>query len=295
MSSGSENTLINPAGLKGNSPKPLYLYHASWFRNEVTASSAAYAFDLRGRVLGLMISRIGITDIPDSRNALLDYGEDGIPGTGDRGEGNGVLDENEILDYDNIRYAGIANYALHLGVPLFEKGAWTSGISFGLLFTDLIGARGYGLSFDMYAQHEGKHVRSLYAVRNLPSAMTVFSNGSTQFYAPKVKGAWLIPVEAGDFRFLPGISAGISFRQDLDYALFRLGEFAALDIMPVFRVQYRGAFSAGIGYRHKEGLHAGVEIGLPLLDVNYAFRPSVKGDLGSSHLISLRLSTDIFK
>ncbi|MDZ7797560.1 MAG: hypothetical protein U5N56_11205 [Candidatus Marinimicrobia bacterium] len=68
-----------------------------------------------------------------------------------------------------------------------------------------------------------------------------------------------------------------------------------MDVLPVLRIRYKENFSAGISYRHREGLHAGVEIDLPLLDIAYAFRPSVNGDLGSSHLISLRLSTDIFK
>lgn len=295
MNSGSENTLINPAGLTGISSKPLYLYHSSWFRNEVTASSVAYSFSHKEKALGLMVSRVGITDIPDTRNALLDYGVDGIPGTGDRGEGNGVLDENEILDYDNVQYAGIANYALHLGMPVYQKKAWTAGITFGFLFTDLIDTRGYGLNFDLYAQHEGKHIRSLYTFKNLPSAMMVFNNGVTQFYSPKLKTAWLFPLKTGDFQFSAGLSAGVSILEDLDYYLFHLGSVFAVDVLPVLRVRYKENFSAGISYRHREGLHAGVEIGLPLLDITYAFRPSVNGDLGSSHLISLRLSTDIFK
>jgi hypothetical protein len=60
-------------------------------------------------------------------------------------------------------------------------------------------------------------------------------------------------------------------------------------------LQYRDVLAAGISYRFREGLHAGIEILLPLLDIAYTFRPSVNGDLGSSHLFSLRLSTDIFK
>jgi hypothetical protein len=180
-------------------------------------------------------------------------------------------------------------------MPVLTHKDWTAGVSFGFIYSDLIAARGYGLNFDLYARHEGRRIRSLYALKNLPSAVTVFNNGRAQFYAPEFKSAWLVPLQVGDLQFLPGISAGISLREDLDYALLRIGPALAADILPVFRVRYKDAFSAGISYRYGEGVHAGVEIGLRLLDISYAFRPSVNGDLGGSHLISLRLSTDLFK
>ncbi|MDD3094763.1 MAG: hypothetical protein WC372_05395 [Candidatus Neomarinimicrobiota bacterium] len=295
MQQGSENTLINPAGLQLSAGKPLYLYHASWFRNEVTASSLAYTLNYRQKAMGLMVSRIGVSDIPDSRNALLDYGLDGIPGTGDSGEGNGILDENEILDHDNIRYSGIANYALHLGMPLLEKGNFRGGMSLGLLYSDLMISKGFGMTLDLYAELRGKHVQSLYAVKNLPSAIMIFSNGSAQYYPPQLRGAWLFPIKWNAVSLSPGISASMAFAENLDYYLLSLGRALALDIQPLLRLQYRDVLAAGISYRFREGLHAGIEILLPLLDIAYTFRPSVNGDLGSSHLFSLRLSTDIFK
>ena len=53
------------------------------------------------RPLNVIIIYEGIDHIPDTRNILLDFGLDGIPGSGDSGEGNGILDEGERLD--NIR------------------------------------------------------------------------------------------------------------------------------------------------------------------------------------------------
>jgi len=295
MQQGSENAMINPAALQISGAKPLYLYHSSWFRNEVTASSLAYTLQYRQKALGLMLSRVAVSDIPDSRNALLDYGLDGIPGTGDTGEGNGILDENEILDHDNILYTGIANYALHLGLPLTEKGNFRSGMSLGLLYSDLMLSRGFGMTLDLYAEHRGRYVQSLYALKNLPSAVMIFSNGSAQYYPPKLQAAWLFPLQFAALSLSPGISAALSFGEDLDYYLLSLGSLMALDIQPLLRLQFRDVIAAGISYRLREGLHAGIEVLLPLLDIAYAFRPSFNGDLGSSHLLSLRLSTDIFK
>ena len=295
MQYGSENTILNPTRLGETSNKSLYLYHSTWFRNEVSASSIAFTFKFKDQPLGIMVSRIGISDIPDSRNALLDYGLDGIPGTGDTGEGNGQLDENEIIDYDGVLFTGVANYTVHLGMPIYQKNNFTLGLNLGFLYTSLIETNGYGLTFDLHAEHKGKYVQSLYSLKNLPSAIMVFDNGAAQYYPPQFKAAWVVPLVAGDFKFKPGISSVMSFTENLDYYMFSIGSVLAMDIQPLVQIEYKSIVAAGISYRWGDGLHAGIEFSLPFLDVSYSFRPSANGDLGSSHLISLRMSTDIFK
>ena len=292
---GSENTIINPARLNADAAKPLYLYPASWFRNEVSASAAAYTFRYKEKAIGVMVSRVGITAVPDSRNALLDYGLDGIPGTGSNGEGNGRLDENEIIDYDQVVYHGLANYTVHLGMPLVKKGNFETGLSIGFLYTDLMETSGYGLTFDLSAQHTGKHMHSLYAIKNLPSALMVFNNGAVQYYPPEFRAAWLYALDMEHLQLYTGIAFSMSIGENMDYYMFRLGNRAAMDVQPVIRLAYKDIFAAGVSYRHGDGVHAGLELMLPLVDISYSFRPSLNHDLGSSHLISLRLSTDIFK
>ena len=292
---GSENVYLNPSRLADASNKSLYLYHSSWFRNQVSASSAVFSFNLKNRPLGGMISRIGVTDIPDSRNALLDYGLDGIPGTGDTGEGNGQLDENEIIDYDGVLFTGIANYSIHLGTPVYIGKTFRVGIDFGFLYTGLVETNGFGLTFDVHAEHDGKLVKSLYSIKNLPSAVMVYGSGVAQYYVPQIKAAWLVPFSMGELTVKPGISSAISFAQDLDYYLISLGSSIALDIQPLVQIGYKDIVSFGFSYRYGDGLHAGIEFSLKDIDINYSFRPSKEGDLGSSHLVSLRMSMDILK
>lgn len=242
-----------------------------------------------------MVSRVGVSAIPDSRHALLDYGVDGIPGTGAAGEGNGRLDDNEIIDYDRIVYKTIAHYTVHLGMPLIQKGGFKTGMSIGLLYTDLIETNGYGLTVDLTAQHLGKHIHQLYSIKNLPSAFMVFNSGAAQYYPPEIRAAWLYPLELKDLQIHTGLAFSMSIRENLDYYMFRIGSVLAMDLQPVLRMVYKKTFAAGISYRHGDGVHAGLELMLPLIDISYSFRPSINYDLGSSHLISLRLSTDIFK
>jgi len=295
MQYGSENTMLNPTRLGETSNKALYLYHSTWFRNEVSASSVAFTFKYKDQPLGIMVSRIGISDIPDSRSALLDYGLDGIPGTGDTGEGNGQLDENEIIDYDGVLFTGIANYTVHLGMPVYQKDNFNIGLDLGFLYTDLIETNGYGLTFDIHVEHKGKYVQSLYSLKNLPSAVMVFDNGAAQYYSPQLKAAWIVLFNFGDFNFKPGLSSAMSITENLDYYMFAIGSVLAVDIQPLIQIEYKNIVSAGISYRLGDGLHAGIEFSMPYLDVSYSFRPSNNGDLGNSHLISLRISMDIFK
>lgn len=295
MQYGSDNTMLNSSRLNPNNSKSIYLYHSTWFNNEVSASSVAYTFNLKDRPIGVMMSRIGVEDIPDSRNALLDYGIDGIPGTGDTGEGNGILDDNEIIDYDGIIFRGIANYSLHLGMPIYEVKEWTFGLTLGLLYTGLIETNGLGLTFDVNAEHQGTYVKSLYALKNLPSALMVFSDGSAQYYPPQLKAAWLAPINLGDISLEPGVSTAMAFTENIDYYMIALGKQLALDIQPLVRIKYKELLAAGFSYKAGDGFHAGLEILLDKLDINYSFRPSLGGDLGSSHLISLRISPEILK
>jgi hypothetical protein len=168
-------------------------------------------------------------------------------------------------------------------------------MSVGLLYSDLMASSGFGMTMDLFAeQHAGKW-KMLYAAKNLPSAVMIYNNGAAQYYAPRLQAAGLRSFSFGHLVFSPGFSLSLSFAEDLDYYPLSLGSAMALDIQPLLRLQYREIIAAGLSYRYAEGLHAGIELLLPHFDIAYAFRPSVNGDLGSSHLLSLRLSTEIFK
>lgn len=295
LSNGSENVMLNAANLSSASEKPLYLYYSSWFKNQVSASSLAYRFSYADRSMGIMVSRVGVDDIPDSRQALLDYGLDGIPGTGDSGEGNGRLDENEIIDYDGVSFTSTSNYTVHFAT---ELGSWKSfnfGLSAGFLYANLSETSGLGLTLNAYAQHRGKHIQSLYSIRNIPSAVMVYQQGLAEYYAPALDAAWIYSLELGNLKITPGINAGISLYEDQQTALITLADAVSLQIQPILRINYNDFLALGFSYRSARGIYGGMEIMLKNLDICYSFRPMSGSDLGSSHLISLRISPQLFK
>ena len=111
---------------------------------------------------------------------------------------------------------------------------------------------------DVHAEHKGKLIQSLYSIKNLPTAVMVFGSGSAQYYAPQVKAAWLFSFDLGELKLRPGISSAISFAEDLDYYMFHLGSFLALDIQPVVHIAYKDLVSLGLSYRYGDGFHAGM-------------------------------------
>ena len=95
--------------------------HASRFSNEVQYDYLGFALPYRRtRGLAFTLIRLGIDGIPDTRDALDDFGVDGIAHTGDFGECNGRLDgpvagdptkPGERLDPARIREFANADYA----------------------------------------------------------------------------------------------------------------------------------------------------------------------------------------
>ena len=79
-------------------------------------------------MMGFNLLYEGVGSIPDTRETLLDWGLDGIFGTNDLGEGNGILDEGERLDGDQVQYFSQRQVGLHSAVMRKIK-----TLSFGLL------------------------------------------------------------------------------------------------------------------------------------------------------------------
>jgi hypothetical protein len=102
---------------------------------------------------GLGLQRIQVDDNPDTRDLLFDYGLDGIPNTHDAGEGNGIPDHGESLNYDEITFSSDLHWMLtlaaarklkenlglgialkYLSHSIFEHHAWGIGLDAGLLW-----------------------------------------------------------------------------------------------------------------------------------------------------------------
>ena len=105
----------NPAGLTQLKIPQLFLMHSSRFGGEVKYDFLGYSFPGKNdNSYAFSILRIGIDDIPDTRNALLDFGLDNIPDSGDEGENNGQLDGDERIDPKKVTFFANTDYVFFL-------------------------------------------------------------------------------------------------------------------------------------------------------------------------------------
>jgi hypothetical protein len=285
--SGSDNVRYNPPGLEPDEKHPLFLFHSLLYDQLLTASSGAYVFSLfEDKAAGFMISRVGVDNIPDTRSALLDWGEDGIPGTGDDGEGNGILDPGERLDYDRVSYHSSGITTLSLGTALREISGFETGIAVNGIYMNLIAENGLGLTFDVYALKKGSRIHSLYALKQLPLGFTAFTDGSVQLYSPYVEGAWMIPFSLGHFHFQPGVTLRYlpGYKR---HEGFNIGSLGNVDVRPAVFLNYHERIQIGTAYDDRNSLSLFAGISLKPIRLEYAFRIHSHTILGNSHLVAV--------
>ena len=90
---GAIGPLFNPALDPGISEFGLTYAHQSRFAGLINSDLGAFSLSNSLRwPIGIIVLHEGISNIADTRNILLDFGEDGQPGTGDAGEGGRLAD-----------------------------------------------------------------------------------------------------------------------------------------------------------------------------------------------------------
>jgi len=289
---GSDNVRYNPLALESDNNHQLFLFHSLLYNQLVTASSGAYAFTFfKDKPAGFMISRVGVDHIPDTRNALLDWGSDGMPGTGDEGEGNGLLDLGERLDYNQVSYHSSGITTLALGTALREIGGFETGMTIQAIMMNLIAENGFGLAFDLYAYKKGDRLHSLYAVRQLPTGVTAFSDGSVQLYTPYLESAWSMPLTTGPFLLNPGLTLRYTpgYQREEGINFDALGN---LNLRPGLLIDYRNLLFLGTAYDSRNVFSLFTAISLDALTLEYAFRMHSHELLGNSHLVAISFNPD---
>ena len=117
-------SLTNPA-FASKRIKDVNITHQSRFAGIVNSDMIGFQLGAKSKFINLNLLYEGVSQIPDTRYMLLDWGLDGQFGTNDLGEGNGILDEGERLDKDQLRHFNQHQIGLHgafisnlIGIPI---------------------------------------------------------------------------------------------------------------------------------------------------------------------------------
>ncbi|MCF7824784.1 MAG: hypothetical protein K9N35_11510 [Candidatus Marinimicrobia bacterium] len=136
-----------------------------------------------------LIFRGGVGNIPDTRDALLDYGSDGVAGTNDADgtEDNGLMDPGERLSINSITYFSTQQFLAELGYShLLRENLAVHGTA-RLLYTDLYAERGLGIGFHGGLLYEPfQKFRVGVEVTDVLTTTMFWSSGLTEVYAPQI-------------------------------------------------------------------------------------------------------------
>lgn len=293
---GSFNSsFVNPsARFSSGSSKITYAHHT---RYAGMISSDYLSFPYRS-VIGLPVVfhliNEQIQNIPDTRQMLLDWGNDGEPGTNDAGEGNGILDEGERLDASKLRTFDQSQWGLQLSTSLKFRTMYV-GLAVKGLFHALGDRYSNGIGFNIGARKSlwrGNTVALV--IRDFTTSWLVWDSGTVERTRPSMIAGLSqvvrferLPV---NLVLLTGLvvrpferTAGDDVQLLRSGANYRLGFEAAYKdrVFIQFGRNQTGFLSTGLGIQWDEiGLH-------------YAYQASPNVSLGQSHYISILLDPDM--
>lgn len=280
----------NPAQLLLAPENSVGLMHTESFAGAVNFDYAAGRIPTKNYNLGVTLIRSAVDEIPNTRGALLDYGMDGLPNTGDQGEGNGQLDPGERLDENAITYFTASNYDLLVSYAMQYNEKLSLGANFKLLYKSIADATAYGLGFDIGASYRAKDwVRFGGSVRNLTATLVAWSTGRKEIYKPEIRLG-----TAGIFR-IPALKMMLQPTVDLIYRSDGRRENALFDLFGT-SAQYAAGLEIVLndnlglrfGRNSTEDFTAGVGISLGKARLEYGFTPSsAQSELGESHRLGL--------
>lgn len=287
---GAASVLQNPA--HAHLPYNQYLYaHQNRFAGLVNSDFLAFP-TLMGfqRPVNVVLFQEGVSHIPDTRSILLDWGLDGIPGTGDAGESNGHLDEGERLDADQLSFFKQSQWGIHLSTTWQVKN-WNLGVGVKGLFHSLAEHFASGVGFDVGATRSFRKGTTIgFTIKDATTSWLVWENGSIERFSPE---------------FMAGISQNIfvekwflSVTIMADAALDPVGRSVDDD----FQLEgMAGRYRGGLDIQYKKfslrfgrGLNAVTSAGLGLdwgqAAIHYAFTTASNSPfLGDSHFLSFSL------
>ncbi|NOZ61540.1 MAG: PorV/PorQ family protein [Calditrichaeota bacterium] len=282
----------NPALLTQIDYPQIIGMHAQRFANIVNYNYGAVALPFgKTSTLALSVIRLGVDDIPNTTEALLDYGLDGKPNTGDEGEGNGVIDENERIDPYKVFYFNSAEWGMFLSYGARANRKISYGGSVKFLLKQLGEQSAWGVGFDVGMIYRFSDRFKLGAnLQDATTTLLVWEKGRQEAIIPTLKlgSAYIWESSLIGGSLIPAFDVDVRFENRRYASQWNVGA-VSFDSHAGFEYQFKklialrfgmdaGRFTAGIGIR------------LPKLMVDYAFLSH--NDLGDTHRISVKLTID---
>ena len=235
-----------------------------------------------------------IGDIPDTRNALLDYGLDGIPNSGDIGENNGILDDGERLDAEKVSYFNQNQIGLHISKS-FNYDNYNLG--FALKFLDhrisIHKSHGIGLDFG-FLLNNWRNSKISFVIKDITTSWQVWDNGIIEKIKPSIVSGFSHSLTFNKYPIvLNGMTDfvinfnGRSLNQDFSFGKNSGYIKYGLNLIYDYKIAIR------LGKNNQDSFSIGVGLSWDNISLDYAMvtEPS-QTNFGTSNIVSLVLDTN---
>lgn len=257
----------NPALLSKIDYPQFSLMHDERFGNLVNYDYGAVGIPFgKDASVGLSVIRMGIDDIPDTRNAYVD----------------GRIDPNLVTRFSTTDYAFYLTYAKK------QSDDFSYGANLKVIRRNIAEESAWGLGFDIGVSYNINN--KIFFGANLQDITTTYlswSTGKKETITPtaKIGSAYKIPFFDGTLT--PAMDFDIRFENRRESANANLGP-VSFDMHAGIEYSFRDMFAIRTGYNDIGNLTLGAGIKLPKLNIDYSFAKfDGDADLGNTHRISL--------
>lgn len=287
------SSLANPC-FPINSTRKISLTHQSRFAGIVNSELVSFQLKNKERLININLIFEGISNIPDTRSALFDWGYDGQYGTNDSGESNGIIDEGERLDINKIKFFSQRRFGFHV-TSNFVFNELPYGIGLKIISTSLGNQNGIGIGLDFGFYKKIMEYDLGVVIKNFPASGMMWSNGY-------IEGTGL-SAEFGlhrSFFVLDGnaielntMSSFIFNNSNKSMDSFFSKENISLDILYGMELTYKKSIMLRLGQNFDTQVAGGIGLNWDKFIIDYAFLPSsINGIFANHHLISLSTYLD---
>ncbi|MDD5540443.1 MAG: hypothetical protein PHG61_07120 [Candidatus Marinimicrobia bacterium] len=291
----------NPASLVGNSHFSGSLMHTEEFAGAIALDHFALALPGKGEYsYGAGYFRIGVDDIVDTHDALLDLGTDGL-GPGDEGypgpdadgtEGNGKLDPGERLDYGKFGSFGASENAAFFSVAKQLRPKLKIGGTLKTIYRSLGDDKAYGLGFDVAVLYQLTPRINLAAVLNdATTTFMLWNDGEREIIVPSLRlgGSAHYTLKKISLQINPLVGADILFEGRQNTADLNLGGITARARLGL-EVIYKETLALRAGRDDLGNPQIGLGLSAPFGSIDYGLGLGGSyAEFGSSHRIALIL------
>ncbi len=264
----------NPASLITLPSFQFALMHAWQFVDFVNFDFAAAGYRLdTHRVVAISISRLGVENILDTRQAQIIYGD------------------TWRLDWSRITQFSTADYVITMAFAQKSERWGNIGLATRLVYRDFGDVQAWGVGVDVGGQWlVASHWQIAAVIRNVTTTLINWSNGTREFVAPqfRIGTTYVLSLSSFNSRISPVLE--LVFNTVKQTTTYQSGvRNALMELVGGVEWQYRQTLSFRVGMDGLGRFTAGIGVQIPHIRFDYAFL-SFSDELGNAHRIGMVVS-----